>query len=289
MTPELVLRLTSSNVWLPTMSRSAIVCVAALPRVPAPGRRWRLRGHETPVFSDGSAGLPFGSTIARSGSQPDTAARTTRGRPGVASRASRDLSRRSDRMNRMRAMASTKLIHGAAGLITTTVLAALTPGVAAGTAATAPDRRAHTAVHRIHVAALTVPLPAGWHWVVHRGNYRDCSNPIGVLALASYRLVGHGNHEGPTVVPANGILLELSSLPIRSGARPWRRWRLSNHELQPARTVGPNRYAAVVFLPRSPAVVASAWFGSVPAPPSVLAAANRILRNARINQAYGCQ
>ena len=165
-----------------------------------------------------------------------------------------------------------KLIHGTAGLITTTVLAALTPGVAVGTAATAPNGRAHTAVRRIHVAALTVPLPAGWYRVVHRGNYRDCSNPIGVLALASYRLVGHGNHEGPTVVPANGILLELSSLPIRSGARPWRRWRLSNHELQPTRTVGPNRYAAVVQLPSSPAVVASAWFGSIPAPPSALAA-----------------
>ena len=37
------------------------------------------------VFSAGSAGLLFGSTIARSGRQPDTAARTARGRPDVAS------------------------------------------------------------------------------------------------------------------------------------------------------------------------------------------------------------
>ena len=123
---------------------------------------------------------------------------------------------------------------------------------------------AHTAVRRIHVAALTVPLPAGWHWVVRRGNYRDCTNPIGVCScvLPASRA---RQPRGADRCACERILLELSSLPIRSGARPWRRWRLSNHELQPARPVGPNRYAAVVELPSSPAVVASAWFGSIPA------------------------
>jgi hypothetical protein len=51
-----------------------------------------------------------------------------------------------------------KFIRGAAGLIATTVLAALILGVALGTAAAAPDRHAHKAVHRIHLAALTVSV-----------------------------------------------------------------------------------------------------------------------------------
>jgi hypothetical protein len=140
------------------------------------------------------------------------------------------------------------------------------------------------------VAALTVSVPSGWHWAIARGNYRTCTNPVGELALASYRLpAGFGTHEGPIVVPRNGVLLELSSGPIRSDTRPWRRWRLSNNKLRPAVNVGPNRYAAEVNLPRSPAVVATAWFGSIPTPKPILAAAKRILRSLRINQAYGCQ
>ena len=150
--------------------------------------------------------------------------------------------------------------------------------------------RVYIAMQRIGVAALTVSLPKGWRWVVQQGNYRNCANPIGSLDLASYRLpVGFGKHEGPIVVPRNGILLELGSAPIRSAARPWRRWRLSNRELRPAHDVGPNRYAAEVNLSRSPAVVATAWFGSIPSPKPILAAANRILRSLRIDQAYGCQ
>ena len=150
--------------------------------------------------------------------------------------------------------------------------------------------RAYIPVRRIGVAALTVSLPAGWHWTVARGNYRNCTRPIGRLDLGSYRLpAGFGKHEGLIVVPRNEILLDLSSLPVRSIARPWRGWRLSNHELRRARNVGPNHYAAEVNLPRSRAVAASAWFGSIPAPRSVLAAANRVLRSVRINQAYGCQ
>jgi hypothetical protein len=150
--------------------------------------------------------------------------------------------------------------------------------------------RASIATHRIDAAALTVSLPVGWHWEIERGNYRNCTRPVDRLDLASYRLpVGFGKHEGPTVVPPNGILLELTSAPVRSRARPWRGWRLSNRELRHARNVGPNHYAAEVDLPSSPADTASAWFGSIPASRSVLAAANRILRTVRINQAYGCQ
>jgi hypothetical protein len=150
--------------------------------------------------------------------------------------------------------------------------------------------RASVTTRRIGVAALTVSLPAGWHWTVARGNYRTCANPVGDLALASYRMpVGFGKHEGPIVVPPNGIVLELVSAPVRSGARPWHRWHLSKSELRRALTVGPNHYAAEVDLPRSPAVAASAYFGSVPAPRSVLAAANWVLRSVRIKQAYNCR
>jgi hypothetical protein len=150
--------------------------------------------------------------------------------------------------------------------------------------------RASVTTRRIGVAALTVSLPEGWHWTVARGNYRTCTNPVGDLALASYRLpVGFGKREGPTVVPPNGILLELVSEPITSGARPWKRWQLSNSELRRARTVGPNHYASEVALPSSQAVTASAYVGSVPVPQSVLAAANRVLRSVRISHAYGCQ
>lgn len=150
--------------------------------------------------------------------------------------------------------------------------------------------RAHPTLHRVGVAALTVSVPTGWHWTVDRGDYRNCTNPIGDLSLASYRLpVGLGKHEGLIAVPANGILLEFGSAPVRSAARPWKQWRLSNHQLRPAHHVGPNRYAAEVNLPRSPAVLGTAWLGSIPTPRSVLVAANQILRSVRINQTYGCQ
>lgn len=144
--------------------------------------------------------------------------------------------------------------------------------------------------HRVAVAALTVSAPPGWHWAVTRGNYRNCANPVGGLVLASYRLpAGFGTQEGPIVVPRDGILLELSSLPVRRIARPWRRWQLSNSQLQSAVNVGPNRYRDEVDLPSSGAVAAIAYFGSIPVPETTLAAANDALRSARINQAYGCQ
>lgn len=179
-------------------------------------------------------------------------------------------------------------IIGLALLAGAAALAALMLGFGGGNAS-APNGRADTAGHAIRVGLLTVSVPSRWHWAIERGNYRNCTNPIIRLELASYRLpAGFGQHEGPTVVPRNGILLALGDGPIRSAARPWRRWRLSNQELRPAHAVGPNRYAAQVNLPRSPAVVATAWIGSIPAPRPVVAAANRILRSVRINHAYGC-
>ena len=181
-------------------------------------------------------------------------------------------------------------IIGLALLAGAAALAALILGFGAGGGdAPAPNGRAPTGGHPIRVGPSTVSLPAGWHWTTDRGSYRNCTNPIIGLNLASYRLpVGFGQQEGPIVVPRNAILLELGFGPMRSAARPWRRWRLSNQELRPVRDVGPNRYAAEVNLPRSPAVVATAWIGSIPAPRSVLAAANRILASFRVNQAYGC-
>jgi hypothetical protein len=172
---------------------------------------------------------------------------------------------------------------------TTEVLAALILGVAVGGAATAPHGHLNTATRRITVAALTASMPAGWHWKVERGNYRNCTNQVGRLDLASYRLpAGFGEHEGSIIVPPNGVLLEVVSLPIRSAARPWKGWRLSNDDLRPAHDVGPTRYAAEVELPRSQAIAATAWFGSIRTRRSVLSTANRILSTLRINP-DGCQ
>lgn len=181
-------------------------------------------------------------------------------------------------------------IIGLALLAGAAAIAGLILGFGAGGGdAAAPNGHPSTAGHPIRVGPMTVSVPPGWHWTTERGNYRNCTDPIIGLNVASYRLpVGFGKHEGPLVVPRSGILLDLGVLPIRSADRPWQRWRLSNNELRPAQAVGPNRYAAEVNLPRSPAVAATAWLGSIPARQSVLAAANRILRSVRINQAYGC-
>ncbi len=152
-----------------------------------------------------------------------------------------------------------------------------------------PKDRSYSAAHRIHAGALTVSLPSGWRRVVERGNYRGCTNPIIRLDLASYRLpVGFGKHEGPIVVPASGILLAIVSAPVRSVAREWQHWRLPTDAVQSARSLGPNRYAVEVTLPNSAAAGATAWLGSNPPVPRVLAAANRLLRSVRISQAYGC-
>jgi len=181
--------------------------------------------------------------------------------------------------------------HRAAGLLSgAAAIAALILWLGGGGGGTASPRDgAYTAAHRIHVGALTVSLPAGWQRVVERGSYRSCTNPIIRLDLASYRLpVGFGKHEGPIVVPANGILLSIVSAPVRSVTRGWQQWRLPTHAVQPTPNLGPNRYAAEVTLPSSPAAGATAWLGSNPPPQPVLAAATQLLRSVRISQAYGC-
>lgn len=177
----------------------------------------------------------------------------------------------------------------ALALISSIAVAALllfSDGGAGGRAA--PEHHAFTA-DRIHAGAISVSLPTSWQHVIEKGRYRNCSNPIIRLDLASYRLpAGFGKHEGAIVVPPNGILLSLTAAPVRSPASPWQHWRLTNTELRPAPNVGPNHYAAEVTLQSTRAVSATAWIGSIPTTISVLAAANRILESVRINQAYGC-
>ena len=133
-------------------------------------------------------------------------------------------------------------------------------------------------------------LPAGWHWRIERGCYRVCTNPIIRLDLASYRLpASFGRHEGPLVVPASGVFLSIESLPIRGSATPWKRWRLSNAALKPAhRTspIDPNRFRAEVVLPRSAAVSAVAWLGSIPMPRAALAVANGVLRSLQVDRGH---
>jgi len=134
-----------------------------------------------------------------------------------------------------------------------------------------------------------VTLPAGWHWRIEHGCYRDCIiHPITRLDLASYRLPAwFGQHEGPTVVPVGGVLLVIDSVRTRTSATPWTRWRLSNGALGPARRnspLDPNRYRAEVSLPGSAAMSAAAWLGSIPMPTTVLAAANGVLRSIRLDR-----
>jgi hypothetical protein len=136
---------------------------------------------------------------------------------------------------------------------------------------------------------LKVALPSDWHWRVERGDYRDCTNPVIRLWLASYRLPdSFARHEGPIVVPKNQVLLGIVSEPRKSSSAPWKRWHLSNAGLTSAHPVDGNRYRSEVSLPRSVAVDASAWLGSLPMPKSMLAVANTVLRSVRVNPRYGC-
>ena len=143
--------------------------------------------------------------------------------------------------------------------------------------------------HTVRAGALAVTVPAGWHWRIEHGCYRDCAtHPITRLDLASYRLPAwFGQREGPTVVPAGGVLLVLDSVQIKSSATPWKRWRLTNSALRPAHrtsSLDPNRFAAEVGLPRSAAISGAAWLGSIPMPTTVLAAANGVLRSIRFDR-----
>jgi hypothetical protein len=118
---------------------------------------------------------------------------------------------------------------------------------------------------------------------------RNCAlHPITRLDLASYRLPAwFGRHEGPTVVPAGGVLVVIDYIHRKRSAPSPKRLRLSNQALEPARgpgAVGPNRYRAEVNLPRSAAISGAAWLGSIPTPAPVLAAANGVLRSVRLDQ-----
>lgn len=145
----------------------------------------------------------------------------------------------------------------------------------------------------VHAGALLVTLPAGWQWRILLGGHGDCTNPIVDLTLASYRRPALFVRQGgaPIVVPANGVILTIESLPIPSSATPWKRWRLSNRALRPWHPnsrLDPNRFRAEVVLPRSAAVAAVAWLGSIPMPRTALAAANGVLRSIRVEPGYAC-
>jgi hypothetical protein len=171
-------------------------------------------------------------------------------------------------------------------LIAAALIATGTRGLGSGAGSVGAPPAGQT----VRAGALTVTLPAGWHWRLERGCYRVCTNPIIRLDLASYRLPAwFGQHQGPMVVPANGVLLLIESVPIRTSATPWKRWRLSNAALKPAHRNGPldpNRFRAVVDLPGSAAIGASAFLGSIPMPRTALAAANGVLRSLRVARGY---
>jgi hypothetical protein len=147
----------------------------------------------------------------------------------------------------------------------------------------------------IHAGSLSATLPVGWHWRIQQGGYRDCTNPIIRLWLASYPLPpAYGRPEGPgtTVVPASAVLLAITSSPLKSSATPWKRWRLSNRALrpwQPVNRLDPDRIRAEVALPLSAAITAIALLGSIPMPGPALAAANGVLRSIRVDRSYACR
>ena len=177
---------------------------------------------------------------------------------------------------------------GAAAILAVLATAALVALDGPGGLGPGASNHAAPGGHTVRAGALTVTLPAGWHWRIEHGCYRNCTiHPITRLDLASYRLPAwFGQHEGPTVVPAGGVLLVIDSVRIRSSATPWKRWRLSNGALRPARRnspLDPNRYRAEVSLPRSAAITGAAWLGSIPMPTTVLAAANGVLRSIRVD------
>lgn len=206
--------------------------------------------------------------------------------PGVAAGVIDDARARQSRRRTLAAAATVAV------LISATLIAPIGP---TGREPGAPGAGSPAAGQTLRAGALTLTVPAGWHWRIQLGNYRACTNPIVRLWVASYALPARfAQPEGPgtIVVPANAVLLAITSLPIRSSATPWNRWRLSNRALRPWRSVGrldPNRVRAEVVLPRSAAVVASALLGSVPMPRAALTAGNGLLRSIRVDRHYACR
>lgn len=149
---------------------------------------------------------------------------------------------------------------------------------------------APAAGHVIRVASLRVSLPAGWTWALERGGYRNCSNPIVKLWAASFRLPRRfGKHEGPLVVPPGQVLVGFVARPVRSDSLLWKRWRVSNAKLHPAVAADGSRYRAQLTFPATPAVGATAWFGSRRLSSRMLRVTNRLLASLSVDPGYGCR
>jgi hypothetical protein len=146
-----------------------------------------------------------------------------------------------------------------------------------------------SAARSLAVGPITVGLPAGWTWRVERGRYRQCTNPIVRLWLASYRLPAWwGKHEGWLVVSRGQVLIAVDVSPRRSKSTPWKHWQIRQSQLKPVRTVGGNRYRAEVNFQPNKAVTGSAWLGSLSMPRAMVRTANQLLRSLRVDQKYGC-
>jgi hypothetical protein len=169
--------------------------------------------------------------------------------------------------------------------------------VASAAPASAPDSGSvgsPAGSHTVHAGPLALTLPADWQWRILRGVYRDCTTPAIDLALASYRRPALFVRQGgsPVVVPSNQLQLAIGFGPIKTSATPWKDWRLSNRLLKPWHPVDqadPNRFRAETVLPRSAAITAVAFFGSIPMPSAVLAQANRVLRSIQVDRHYSCR
>jgi len=149
---------------------------------------------------------------------------------------------------------------------------------------------APSAGHVIRVASLRVTLPAGWTWAQERGGYRNCSNPIVKLWAASSRLPKRfGKYEGPLVVPPRQVLVGFVARPVRSNSSLWKRWRVANANLHRAVAADGSTYKAQLTFPATPAVGATAWFGSRRLSSRMLRVTNRLLASLFVDPGYGCR
>jgi hypothetical protein len=134
-------------------------------------------------------------------------------------------------------------------------------------------------------------LPPGWDSAEASGGYKECSNPIVQLWLASYPLpTGFAQHEGPLVVPPDQVLLGFVGAPVGSTDGYWKDWYLSNESLSPATPVDGSEYQAelVFAAPSDPSVRAVLWAGSRQLPTQTIEATNRLLSSLAVDRGYGC-
>jgi hypothetical protein len=160
-----------------------------------------------------------------------------------------------------------------------------------GRSATQRDGDSPSGREAIQTANLSLSLPPGWDSAEASGGYRDCSNPIVQLWLASYPLpTGFAHHEGPLVVPQGQVLLGLVGAPVGNTGEYWKDWYLSNQLLSPAIAVDGSEYQAefVFATPSDPGVRAVVWAGSRQLPTQTIEATNRLLSSLVVDPAYRC-